>query len=247
MYYYVYDEFVQDAKYDKLRAAIETRMTDLGIAGKIARLALFRDAGELIRDEVKRGATTIIAVGNDETLQKVIDPAASAGASIGIIPVGSGKQTIASMLGIPAGEAACEVLAARQIEAIDVGLVNKRYFLHEAHIPMSEDLEIICDESYRLSARSGKIELRNLAFGDDIVPPGNPIDGKIDFVKRFSKKGWFSKKEEAATWIPMKKLSIRSEHPISMTIDGGVFEARELHISVVPGAMQLITGKDRIF
>ncbi|MDA0208515.1 MAG: diacylglycerol kinase family protein [bacterium] len=247
MYYYVYDEFVQDAKYDKLRAAIETRMTDLGISGKIARLALFRDAGELIRDEVKRGATTIIAVGNDDTLQKVIDPAASAGASIGIIPIGASNQTIAAMLGIPAGEAACEVLAARQIEAIDVGLVNKRYFLHEAHIPLHGGLEIICDESYRLSAKTGTIELRNLAFGDDIVPPGNPIDGKIDFVKRYTKKGWFSKKKEVATWIPMKNLHIRSENMIKMTIDGGIFEARELNISIVTGAMQLITGKDRIF
>ena len=68
-YYYVYDEFVQDPKFERDLAQIETRLTDLGISGKIARLALFRDPTELIRDEVRKGAKTIVAVGNDVTFR----------------------------------------------------------------------------------------------------------------------------------------------------------------------------------
>ena len=44
MYCYVYDEALQDRRFERELAYIETRLTDLGIAGKIARLALFRDA-----------------------------------------------------------------------------------------------------------------------------------------------------------------------------------------------------------
>ncbi|KKR89303.1 MAG: hypothetical protein UU36_C0035G0001, partial [Candidatus Uhrbacteria bacterium GW2011_GWE2_41_1153] len=35
MYYYVYDEFIQDPRFERDLALIETRVTDLGIAGKI--------------------------------------------------------------------------------------------------------------------------------------------------------------------------------------------------------------------
>ncbi|EKD32917.1 MAG: hypothetical protein ACD_76C00116G0003, partial [uncultured bacterium] len=48
MYYYVYDDFVQDKRFEKDLQKIENRLTDLGISGKIARLALFKHADELV-------------------------------------------------------------------------------------------------------------------------------------------------------------------------------------------------------
>ena len=103
MYYYVYDEFVQDPKFERDLALIETRLTDLGIAGKIARLALFRDPKELIRDEIRKGAKTIVAVGNDITLRRVIDAVGDSGVVIGVVPVGKDGNILSSILGIAVG------------------------------------------------------------------------------------------------------------------------------------------------
>ena len=52
MYFYIYDEFVQNKRFEKELLQIENRLTDLGIAGKVARLALFRDVEETVRDEL---------------------------------------------------------------------------------------------------------------------------------------------------------------------------------------------------
>ncbi len=122
MYYYVYDEFVQDQKYERELAQIESRLTDLGISGKIARLALFRDPEEMIRDEVRKGVKTVIAVGNDVTLRKVIDAVSSLGATLGVIPIGKESNSIAGILGVPSGVAACDTISARIVEEIDLSV-----------------------------------------------------------------------------------------------------------------------------
>ncbi len=72
MYLYIYDEDVQDKRFEREMAALENRLTDLGISGKVIRMALFRHAAENIRDEARRGATTVVVVGKDQTLTRVL-------------------------------------------------------------------------------------------------------------------------------------------------------------------------------
>src|SRR5688572_7555620 len=167
MYYYVYDEFVQDPKFERELSQIETRLTDLGINGKIARLALFRDASELIQDEIRKGVKTVVAVGNDLTLRKVIDAAANGGVAIGIIPLGSEDNFIADMLGMPHGVAACEVISARIIEELDTGVVNSRRFINHFELQSDSQVTILCDRKFTLTPKKrAEIEVRNLALPD---------------------------------------------------------------------------------
>ncbi|MCK4553680.1 hypothetical protein KAU19_01815, partial [Candidatus Parcubacteria bacterium] len=64
MHIYIYDSYVNQKKYDKVLARIETRITDLGLNGKISRLGLMKNIPDLVYNELKRGVKTIIAVGN---------------------------------------------------------------------------------------------------------------------------------------------------------------------------------------
>lgn len=248
MYYYVYDEFVQDQKLERELALIETRLTDLGISGKIARLALFRDAAELIRDEVRKGAKTVVAVGNDLTLRKVIDAVGDSGVAIAIIPLGSTGNKIANILGIPTGVDACDVLSARIIEELDVGVINGQRFLNEARVMNGQGAKINCDQQFDLVAqKKGEIEIRNLALADDEVRAANPSDGKIEVVVRNNGGGWFSRKKSSASIVPVEHAYITSEKIMEVQVDGEVFEGNELDVSVIPGRLRVVTGKDRKF
>lgn len=246
MYYYVYDEFVQDPKFERELAQIETRLTDLGISGKIARLALFRDAAELIRDEVRKGAKTVIAVGSDLTLRKVIDAAAESGVTIGVIPLGGQDNYIAGMLGIPSGVAACEVISARITEEIDTGVVNSRRFINRFECQATAPLKIYCDKQFALTPKKrAKIEVRNLALAENGVRAANPTDGKLEIVIKTPTRGWFGRKKEHVSIVPVKRAVISSEEPIRVTVDGEPFESQELKIRVLPKNIKLITSKNR--
>ncbi len=247
MYYYVYDEFVQDSKYERELSLIETRLTDLGISGKIARLALFRDASELIRDEVRKGATTVVAVGNDDTLQKVIDAVADCGVALALIPLGQ-QNRIADLLGVPSGVEACDVLSARMIQELDTGSVNGTRFLHEVTIHASSAPVIVCDKSLKLMpGRSVDVEVRNLAMPDQLVRAADPTDGKLEVVMRIPRRKWYGSKQLMATVVPVEQAVITSDKPMTLEAEGQSFDAKEFYIKAIPNQLRVVTGKGRKF
>lgn len=243
MYLYVYDEFVQDRKYERDLSLIETRLTDLGIAGKIARLALFRDAQELIRDEVHRGATTVVAVGNDLTLRKVIDAVADPSVVVAIIPMGP-DNAIADILGVPHGFAACDVLSARLVDSLDGGLINGLRFLH---MVAAEGVQPSCtiEGNYTITpVRPSKFFVRNLAASADLGT-ANPTDGKLELVIQTPERSWLMKKTERTTFVPFTHILVKSSSPMRMMVDGEEITGTEFDVKVLPKQMRIVTGKER--
>jgi diacylglycerol kinase family enzyme len=245
MYCYLYDEFIQGNKrYERELLKIENRLTDLGIAGKISRLALFRDAEEMIRDEVEKGVTTVVVLGNDETVRKVINVVAESGVVLGIIPIGPNNE-LARMVGVPEGVAACDVLSARRVEKIDVGTVNGRKFITGLCVP-NFHAELNCEDRFRITptARYANLEVRNLA---DVT---NPRDGMFEAIIRAAvKTGWwiFGRHSLKESVLPMKSLAIRSDKPISLFVDGEEMTATRFDIGIEPLTLKVITGKARVF
>ncbi|MBU4315410.1 hypothetical protein KJ673_03320 [Patescibacteria group bacterium] len=248
MYYYVYDEFIQDPRFERDLALIETRLTDLGIAGKIARLALFRDPKELIKDEIRKGAKTIIAVGNDVTLRRVIDAATDTKAVVGIIPLGKENMMLSDILGIPMGVEACDILSARIIEELDIGEVNGRRFLHTASVSQASGAEVLVNRTYKLKAfKKCSLEVRNLALEEDDVRAANPIDGMLECVVRTPTKGFFKKQKWNTSIVPAKNLDITFNETVTCSTDGDEFQSNNLCFKIIPKALRVITGKGRRF
>lgn len=243
MYFYVYDEFVQDRRYERELALIETRLTDLGIAGKIARLALFRNAEELIRDEVRRGVTTVVAVGNDTTLRKVIDAVNDAGVVIAIIPLGANNH-IAEILGVPQGVAACDVLSARLVDALDAGSVNGMRFLHTVTADNIQPM-VTCEGKFRMTpVRPSGLEIRNLAHSDELGT-ANPTDGRLELVLRTPRRTWLVKTKDELTRLPFVHTMLKSPQPMTLTVDGEEVRGMEFDIKVLPKQIRMVTGKER--
>src|SRR3989344_7026326 len=137
MYLYLYDSFLNNKKFSNTLARIETRLTDLGIGGKICRISPLRNIKELILDEIRNGVKTVVVVGDDKTLNQIVNGVAKYDITVGLIPIGPDNR-IAQTLGIPEGQKACDVLAARIIEKIDLGKINETYFLSGSEEHTSE-------------------------------------------------------------------------------------------------------------
>ncbi len=247
MYFYIYDEFAQDKKYEKELLQIENRLTDLGLSGKIARLALFRDAEEMIRDEMRRGVTTVVAVGNDETVRKVLDVVAENGVTFGLIPLGA-PQALAKLLGLPEGLAACDVLSARIVETIDTGIVNGRRFITGVSVP-NFTAEVTCEGAYSITTKgAGWLEVRNLVAQG--AGNSDPRDGVLEAVIRVAVPrlwGLVGKKRFGTSLVPSHSLSIRSQRPIEVFADGEKMVGTDFTIGIERLMLKVITGRARMF
>jgi len=250
MYHYIYDSFLSDPKHAKLLSQIENRLTDLGIYGNVHRLALFKSMKGTIQDAVRRGAKTIIAVGDDGTVAKAIDAVAEfSGVSFGAIPVGE-KHTIAQLLGIPLGVEACDVLSARLVEDLDLGKVNSHYFLTSLEVPGQVNAE--CDGQYTVSpVAGGHIRVCNLSMGERHT--SDPRDGRLETMVRTATRGFFSSMFRPAlataglSVFPTQKVVIRAEGKAQMTAiaDGQPYADAEFRIEVMPKRLKVIVGKAR--
>jgi len=258
MYLYLYDNFLNANKYRKLLSKIETRLTDLGIGGKISRLSPLKNLRDLISDELRFGVKTIVAVGNDETVSTVINNIVNYDNIVfGIIPVG-GNNTIASNLGIGHEELACDIISSRRIKKIDLGRVNNTYFISEINIAAENRITLECEDSYQIIPQTHTCLVRIY----NLRPEGaeyngrsdlfNPNDGFLEAlvqpVHHMSKTffGLMKKSKHITNSIfPFKKISVLSKKSVTVVTDGRKILKPPVDIEVVPNKLTVIVGKNR--
>lgn len=249
-YVYIYDDFVLDRNFEREVASLETELSTYGMSGQIGKLTLFRGAHDLVRGLVKDDVTTVVIVGNDSTLDKTMWFLPDLDVTIGYIPI-TQPSAVADLLGIPCGVKACEILAARYVETIDMGKMNDRYFLTE--VSMSQTLAgIEIEGEYTVSSQhGGSLSIRNLGgLNNKKMDFSNAQDGLLEAVitpqavkeKRFS---WKRKTEYDPTRIAFKDGKIISKDPVEAFVDNHVVNGFEFSVSVVPKALKMITGRVR--
>jgi hypothetical protein len=250
MHVYIYDSYLTNNKYSKILAQIETRITDLGLNGKISRLGPMKNVDDLVRNEIKRGAKTIVAVGNDYTVAQVINSMAESSIPFGVIPIEKKDNSIASSLGINDFEDACNILSARRIESIDLGRVNDRYFI--SHISITADnLSIDIEKNYSIElTKYGTIYIINmLVDGVDLPEEAtvNPYDGllQVVFSSSVSKKKIFSGKKSDSVFS-LDKLKISNQKDSILT-EQGFYISLPAEIKAIGSALRVIVGKNRKF
>lgn len=250
MYYYVYDHFVAQKKYQPLLAKIENRLTDLEIKGKIGRLSLLNNPNELIVDEIKKGAKTIVAVGDDTTVSKVINVLAYySDVCLGIIPIGQ-KLKIAQTLGLNNPIEACNALASRIIKKIDMGKIKNFYFLSQIEVQPG-DLILDCDDSYRVTVdKKNKVTIYNFNYWSD-NHLADPTDGLLEIMVEKIKTGFLNKistKNNSVTFLKNKKIIIQHKNSsLEVKIDGQQTMKTPLLVEVANDKLKIIMGKNRIF
>lgn len=244
MHVYIYDDYLNKSKYHKIINRLEIRLTDLGLNGKIIRLEGIKNIKNAVQNEIKLGAKTIIAVGNNQTVNKIIGAIIDTDlygdfqkkTLLGIIPVGD-DNSIATSFGIKNGEEACNILLARRIEKIDLGLVGNHYFLNQASIQSLGTILEIDDYSLEITEK-GEIKIINLLNDKSINIKSNPHDGLLDI--------YIKTKRRDETYLTVKKLKIIN-HNEKLLIDGVTETTTPAEVGIIRDRVNIIVGKERMF
>lgn len=246
MYLYIYDAFLSHQRWQQFLEAVERRVTDLGIAGKIARLTILKNIRELVQDAVRAGVKTIVAIGDDQTFTKMINVVADLNITLGLIPATT-NSNIARALGIPPRELACDVLAARIVRKIDLGKINDYFFLDSAHI-VNADVRITGDGfSVKPLTRLNTIQLCNVRQADSRVV-SNPTDGVLEAVITPVQSSWLSRRRLTSTILPFTRLRIDAAgHDASIITDDQVILKTPARVEIVPRKLKVIVGSRRCF
>ncbi len=138
MYHYIYDVFISERNFRRQLAAIEQKLTEMGIVGERERVTPIRTVDELMKLGLNRRSKTIVIFGNDYTFTKALNAGLAVGMNpdevvLAVIPFGEPNR-IAALLGLRGEAASVQELAARKIETIDIGRVNKRFFITAVEI-----------------------------------------------------------------------------------------------------------------
>lgn len=253
MYVYLYDNYLKQKKYDTALKSIETKLTDYGIAGKIIRLQNFTNAERVVQDEIQKGATTVVIVGNDITFGHVLSRAASCDITFGFLPIGA-ENSIAQVLGIPLTEEAADILARRRKVRLDVGWFNNRYFVSQLFVEPA-NISVEYDERFKVSSSSHKMELVvcNLQpfswkkGGQEMIV--HPQDGKLEaFVRPVTKKGLFKRAHyEEPSIFPFEEMIVSSASPFTVHADGKMSKETKIKIKLAKSRIEMIVGRGRKF
>jgi hypothetical protein len=184
-------------------------------------------------------------VGPDRLLQTVIPMLPDVDVTVGFLPLG--PSLIGSLLGIPSGSKAVDVIAARLVERLDLAQVNGRPFLLEVTAPNTiAGIDVGGDYRLRPSVR-GAIAIRNLAGGGASGIAANPMDGELEIVLQAESqegRGWvWKKKVLTETKVFLKAGTMHAEQPFQVFIDGEAFMGTTFAFSVLPNKLKLITGR----
>ncbi|MFH0840749.1 MAG: diacylglycerol kinase family protein [bacterium] len=238
---------MSEKKYITTLNQVEARITELGLSGKICRLAPLRSLRDIVMQELRRNPKMIIAVGNDWIISQVATMVLDANVPLGIIPIGDNNK-IAAGLGINTNNAA-DVLGQRRIIKIDLGLVNRYIFLRKAKF-YSNNAVIRIDNKYNINARKSWIEIVNFLSPEEeqwnSENKPNPEDNLLYLVIKDRDGGFFSKKEPSQTIIPFEYISIDSKEK-EILLDNASTINNPKEVSVLKKRLKVVVGKNRNF
>lgn len=253
MYYYIYDTFLAGQKYTKTLHKIENRVHDLGINGKIGRLAVLKNLDDIIKRAYQDGARNFIAVGNDDTLHKVISACGEMDVTVGYIPIG-GDNYMAQLLGIQSEELACDVLSARIVRIADLGKVNNHYFFSSITMSLSE-FQLNCDNSYAVKSEQKDYSIKvlnvnTLNQSQKFLENVRAEDGWLNIlihkdVPKTSLIRIFKKGEGKDSIFPVKHAVLGSSKEATALVDGYKSFKLPLDLQIIPKSLKIVVGKNR--
>ena len=138
MYYYIIDpQKIDQRTFERVQNQLYSSIAQLRISGEISRVTTLRSVSQLVDTALLRGATSIVAVGHDSTVQDVINAVGDREVAVGYVPLQDSE--LSRILGIADVVSACNNLAHRRVEMLDLGRVHHNYFFTKVGIGVSLD------------------------------------------------------------------------------------------------------------
>lgn len=242
---YFYDQELSGRRHQKFLEQLETRLTDLGISGKICRLGPMTRIEEMVRQELAKKPKTIIVVGSDSLATRVASVMSGSLIPLAVIPVG--KSLIAEAFGVNT-ENACKTLAARRIVRLDLGRVDNAYSFVCRALIQAIDPVISLDGELSVSAEGRVIiEIVNIV-GDQYGYRGarpDPNDGKLNVYILKTENGLMRKEVSQSAFVCRQVHIVRGV--TSLRLDDALEINGAKDITISSQGLEAIVGRERLF
>lgn len=225
---------------------MESRLSLLGIKGPVNHLRPLTKITEVVTRAITRGAKTLIVVGDDRTLLKLINCMPNRKKiACGLVCLGP-MNKLAETLYLDGEQVGVEAIAARKLLCVNLGKVNKTFFLQRIDLSTSKFTAIIDDKLIiKTTSPQSHISILNpsLAYNsrgdvDYLDCHITPIKNRLLAVKSI---------KSGTSRIPIKKLTIKSQEPITIRVDQEKKpNVYSLTAGIAPQAINLIVGRKRI-
>jgi len=240
---------LSDKKYFNVVNDIESKLTDLGLSGRVCRLSPLRSLRDIINQELKRLPKTLVVIGSDSIVSQAISHMGGSEVPLGIIPIGE-PNNIAWRLGIDEDHA-CSVLSARRLVQVDLGVIDNKTFLKSAEL-FGDNLRLLIDNNYYIQADGARIEIVNFLLNqesDEMIAKTSYHSGQLYLVitKTKEKRGLLKNSiEEEQSVVPFTELEVEGDD-VSAILDGFVKIINPQKSFVLPRGLKVVVGKQRNF
>lgn len=249
MYYYIFEP-VKQSYQRKLQEKVKRLVLNLGISGEIVSSSPARTINDLVDIALTKGFTTVVCVGNDLFINKVLSALllkvdlSDSKIAFGIVPLDYKDSFFAKKLKYQTPEDACQCLRYRNLKSWDVGFINPSKFFLSPLMARTENpvtLKIILPD-YELMSSFTK-----LSINTDLIV--NWIDESID-NNLFSRirKYLFNQNiiNTNVSKIYCQTVKIITDPSIPIYLESEIIAKTPIQVKVFRDYLQVIVNRDNI-
>ena len=259
MYYYIFQPAQNKQEVNK-QEDIKAILQKHQVAGEFVTLSLAEKPQDLVKIGLRRGYSTIVAVGSDSLINQVGSGLIGSDYALGVIPIDPNSLFLKIING-KNYEDACLALPQRRIARIDTILINKkRRLITQAKIQLkSKEPELMLvnfDNHYRTEVRLTELIISNI--GIELKPKSIKralLDGLADvYIPAHSevKGGFWSifsrlKQEsgKVGSIFHPRKATIQSRKPLKMVLGNETISSPPFEIEAVPQSLNVIIKRGK--
>jgi diacylglycerol kinase family enzyme len=228
---------------------VKSILGDLGIAGETVTPTPARTIEELTNLGIIKGYSTIVAVGSQNLVNKIITVMLKEKQPkeivLGIIPLNY-DSLLAQKIGAKNINEACETLKFRRLKTVDVGYIEPdQYFITEALLESSRSMECYLTLD---TLQAG------LPFNKIIIKPGLQIfiyDNSSNVRPKTGILNWFRLKKETvdigSSFFKTKKIKIHTiKHALPVKVDDEIVAKTPIICHNRSRVLKIIVSRDKI-
>jgi len=248
MYYYVFEQSHsnQDKKvHDKVKFHLE----EFNIAGEVNHATPARSAEELTDMGLRKGVSTIIAVGSDAHINRVVDTIKTVERSgmwrdivFGVIPTDP-NSSVLERLRLSGIEEACEALKYRRFTTIDLCYIEGvRYVFSTAEMHFSTPTQV----KIRADRWEAEQSITDLIIFSDLTLSFYSMNRDEGKISKYLKWVFGSKDNDKDYSIfRAKTMQINSDQVLPLFIENEAVTKTPFVAYKLPRALKLIVKRDR--
>lgn len=243
MYYYLLEQSPRLAL-PRFRDQLIDMLTDQGIAGEMVTQSSLKTIDELLDIGVRKGYTTIVAVGSDGHIHRVISAlmrrAMQERPVLGTIPLNPNSQ-VGQMLGIPQLKAALTALKVRRLAYANLVEVDPgKYILTQAeiHTQLPIAVEATVDQAL-VESRATDV----IITGDCHLVLQDRLGGRSKASRALMWLLGVTPAEQTTSVFHGNHLRLATSQPIPIMVDGEVLAKTPVSVRAIRRALKIIVAR----